>query len=105
MEVDAASLLAHGYIMYMGITGDTGSANLRKRYARYLLDLKNEDGRPKVLYMLQQWSDELFFNFVPNPDSSISLADIERSFLNAVAPPIIERDFEADLSAARKATF
>lgn len=105
MEVAAANLPAHGYIMYMGITGDISAANLRKRFAQYLLDLKNEDGRPKVFYMLQQWSNELFFNFVPIPDVAVSLSDIERSFLNAVAPPINERDFDGDLSAARKATF
>ena len=105
LEVGANNLPSHGYIMYVGITGNKSSANLRGRYSQYLRNLTNEDGRPKVCYMLLNWRDDLIFNFVPIPDKAVDLLAIERSFINSVMPPVNSADFEADIAAPKKAAF
>lgn len=96
----------HGYFLYVGITGDGDSAsNLRKRYSQYERQLKNENGRDAVLYMLKNWKGHLTFNYVALPNPAIDLAQLETAFINAVAPPVNKRDFEPELRAARKAAF
>ncbi|MCC4632799.1 hypothetical protein [Xanthomonas dyei] len=92
----------HGFIMYIGITGDISKANLRSRYSQYLANLRRGDGRPKVHGMLKRWNGHLFFNFVPIPDKKISLTEIEDELLAAVIPPINETYIKAGLQAILK---
>lgn len=105
LALDPSALPEHGYILYMGITGDSSAGTLNSRYAQYLGDLKRHDGRPKVYNVLRRWQGDLFFSFVPIPDRRISLRKIESEFLSAVNPPINERDFHARISNARRAAF
>jgi hypothetical protein len=105
IEVEGLSLPPHGYILYIGITGNTSAANLRTRYGQYLRNLIKEDGRPRVFYMLKRWRDDLVFNFVPVADTAVDLAEIEKSFINAVRPPVNEADFDADIADPKKAKF
>lgn len=106
VELSPSKLPVHGYMLYIGITGDGESAqDLYKRYAQYLLHLKNEDGRPAIYYMLKNWSEHLFFNFVPLPNKKTNLARIEQAFINAVDPPVNKRDLEATIRAAKAAVF
>lgn len=105
IEAEGLGLPPHGYILYVGITGNTSAANLRKRYSQYVRNLINEDGRPKVFAMLKRWRDELIFYFVPIPETTVDLTQIEKSFINSVRPPVNEADFDADIADAKKATF
>ncbi len=105
LELSPGKLPMHGYILYVGITGNTSAATLHTRYGQYLLHLKNKDGRPAVRYMLENWRDDLFFNFVPLSDLKIDLAKIEKAFINAVMPPVNKRDFEATIAAPKAAAF
>jgi hypothetical protein len=105
IEAEGNQLPQHGYILYVGITGNTSAANLRGRYAQYVRHLLNEDGRPRVFEMLFRWRDDLFFNFVPIADVAVDLAEIERSFLSAVRPPVNIADFDAEIGDPRKANF
>lgn len=93
---------SHGFIMYVGITGDTSKATLRSRYGQYLANLRLENGRPKVRGMLKRWDGDLFFNFVPIPDKNVSLTAIEDDLLAAVLPPINETYIKAGLQATLK---
>lgn len=96
----------HGYLLYVGITGDGDSqSNLRTRYGQYERQLKNEDGRPAVYYMMANWRDDLMFNFVKIPDPKIDLGEMESDFINAVMPPVNKRDFEAMHAAVRQSAF
>ena len=104
-ELPGAKLPSHGYILYMGITGDTSDANLKKRFNQYLLHLKNEDGRPAVYFMLKNWERDLQFNFAPLPNKSIDLAKIERAFLEALVPPVNKKDLGAEITAVKAAAF
>ncbi|WP_157076005.1 hypothetical protein [Erwinia persicina] len=101
VALDPAPLPEHGYILYMGITGDDSGSNLYKRYGQYLGLQK----RPRVYNMLERWKGDLFFSFVPIPDKRMSLSKIETAFLSAIRPPVNDRDFEASVSHARRAAF
>lgn len=105
VELTDCKLPPHGYILYMGITGNSSDANLKKRFSQYLLHLKNEDGRPAVYIMLKKWQRDLQFNFVPLPSKSIDLAKIERAFLGALIPPVNKKDLGADITAVKAADF
>jgi hypothetical protein len=105
LELTQTKLPPHGYILYVGITGDNSNATLRGRYGQYLLNLQNEDGRPAVFYMMRNFKDHLFFNFAALPNSTADLAKIEKAFINAVMPPVNKRDFEARIGAAKAAAF
>ncbi|MGY8635590.1 GIY-YIG nuclease family protein [Bradyrhizobium sp. 14AA] len=105
LELSPTKLPAHGYIMYIGITGDTSASNLRKRFAQYLREMKDSKGRPRVVHMLKKWGSDLFFNFVPLPAANVSLTKLEKAMLDAIIPPINVRDMSADITAARKAAF
>lgn len=105
VELAPSKLPMHGYILYVGITGDTSDANLYKRYAQYLRQLKNKDGRPRVFTLLENWADDLFFNFVPLPNATVNLAKLEKDLINAVLPPINIKDFSAEITAVRAAAF
>lgn len=105
LESGVTGLPQHGYILYVGITGNTSAATLRSRYAQYLRHLINEDGRPLVYYMLAKWSENLIFNYVPVPDTTVDLAAIEKSLLDSVMPPVNTADFDGDILAIKKAAF
>jgi hypothetical protein len=105
VELSPSKLPSHGYIMYAGITGDESAANLNKRFKQYINHLKNQDGRPAVYYMLDNWKNDLFFNFVALPNPSIDLVKIEKSLLNALIPPINKRDMEASIIRKKAAKF
>lgn len=105
IELSPTKLPAHGYILYVGITGNDSDANLHQRYAQYLRHLKNLDGRPAVYYMLDNWAGDLFFHFVSIPSIAVDLSRIEASIINAVIPPVNKRDMEATIASAKAATF
>lgn len=105
LEVGNLGLPQHGYIMYIGISGNKSNANLRKRYAQYLLEAQKGTGRPLVVFMLNEWEGDLFFNFIPIPDKTVDLAAIEQSFINTVIPPINASDFDGEIGPAKKASF
>lgn len=103
--LDSTDLPIHGYILYMGITGDDSGADLHSRYGQYLADARRMNKRPKVCAMLDKWKGDLFFNFVPIPNKRVSLSKLERSFLSAVVPPVNEADIDAKVSGTRKAAW
>ena len=105
VEAPGISLPQHGYILYVGETGNTSNATLRSRYGQYLADLRTEDGRPAVFYMLSNWEKDLIFNFVAVPDTAIDVKAIQDSFIDAVIPPINKKDMKASIRAGKAAEF
>lgn len=105
LALETGLLPEHGYILYMGITGDKSKATLRSRFNQYVADYKKKKGRPKVYNFLERWKGDLYFSFVPIPDNRKSLSKLEKNFLSAVIPPVNERDITARISSARRAAF
>lgn len=105
VRLDPSELPTHGMVLYMGITGNKSSATLRSRFSQYLQGQRKVDERPKVLDMLLRFKDHLFFNFVPIPDPAINLEALETEFLDAVDPPINERDFSGEYGRTRRSAW
>lgn len=105
VELPNIGIPQHGYILYVGETGNTSDATLRSRYGAYLGHLRNEDGRPAVFYMLKNWEDALFFNFVEVPDTTIDVKAIQDKFIDAMIPPVNKKDMKATIKAGKAATF
>jgi hypothetical protein len=106
LEAKGLELPTHGYILYMGITGNTSpDRHLKKRFGEYLANLKTMKGRAAVCYMLEKWDGELQFNFVPLPSPGIDLKQIEDAFLQAVIPPVNKSDLGAEITGAKAAAF
>ncbi len=74
----------HGYIMYIGITGDVGEdRTLHDRYYDYLREKKRQK-RAKVAYMLNKYADDLYFCYATITDPAFDLGKLEwsaRSFV------------------------
>lgn len=105
-ESRTPKLPPHGYILYLGLTGDEASdSNLYRRYGEYVRQQARKTGRPAVTYMLDNWSDHLTFYFCPIKNPNVSLAQIETRFLNAVIPPINKRDMDAAIISVQAAAF
>jgi hypothetical protein len=105
IELAPSELPMHGYILYVGEAGHGSKSNLHVRYGQYIGHLVRKDGRPAVRYMLENWTKDLQFNYVALADEKIDLEKIERSFINAVIPPVNKRDLEAELKGAKAAKF
>jgi hypothetical protein len=82
----------HGYIMYIGITHRT----LRTRYGDYLQE-KVRDKRPRVHYMLNKYEDDLYFYFVAFDGDAVDLAKLEVDLNDSILPPIVVKDFTAEI--------
>jgi hypothetical protein len=106
VEVSPSKLPTHGYILYIGITGDGDSkATLKSRYQQYVREQADDDGRPRVRFMLNNWDGDLWFNFATFRTRSVDLGRLERDMLNAVQPPVNQSDFTAEFAVPRRAAF
>jgi hypothetical protein len=92
----------HGFIMYIGITGaDANGRTLRARYGEYLREQRTEK-RPKVHYMLTKYSDDIQFAYSV-PDANIDLGQLELDLNDAIIPPVVVKDFTAEIRHLVKA--
>lgn len=96
----------HGYILYIGIAGHTKSTStLRARYTQYLREQRNASGRPRVVFMLNEWKEDLFFYYAPLPNSKSNLRMIESRMISAIIPPVNQKDFDTYIDKPRRAAF
>lgn len=103
LELPDHNLPAHGYILYVGIAGNTGGATLQSRYSQYLGEMKRRKARPKVVYMMAKWPRDLVYNYVEIPDTKVNLRVLETSLVDAIFPYVNKRDFSAKIQKARDA--
>ncbi|MBE7417371.1 MAG: hypothetical protein HS128_06360 [Ideonella sp.] len=94
---------SHGFIMYIGITGANGNGRtLRNRYHDYLGE-KKKNKRPKLHYMLNKYSDDIVFAHAAIPDPKFDLAALELDLNDAIVPPVVVKDFSAEIRQLVKA--
>ena len=86
----------HGYVMYIGITRSDGGGTLRKRFSNYIGE-KRGLKRPKLHYMLNKWSSQLYFHYAEMADTECDILDLERRFCDALLPPFNQNDFSAKI--------
>lgn len=85
----------HGYIAYVGLTGNDNERTLNDRYKEYLRD----QVRPKRYHiheLLNRWKDDIYFYFAEVPDRAIPLTVIETNLLDTLIPPYNRKDFTGD---------
>jgi hypothetical protein len=89
--------------MYIGITGANGNGRtLKDRYADYLREQK-KCKRPKVHYMLQKYSDDICFAYSAILDPAVNLESLELDLNDAIIPPVVVKDFTAEIRGIVKA--
>lgn len=102
VEHNGSNLPYHGYIMYIGISGDSGNSNLRNRYRNYLDEMKKKK-RSSIYYMLNNWGPCLFFHYAEVSDKRVSLHKLEMSMSDALIPPYSTNDFSAEIREGKRA--
>lgn len=95
VSIENAFIPVHGYIAYVGITGDKKERTLRDRYGDYLRDRRVGSKRPKLREMFNLWGEHLDFWYCPFPDRAVDLGALERELNTILLPPFVENDFEA----------
>ncbi len=89
--------------MYIGITGQNGNGRtLRNRYGDYLMEQKKHK-RPKIHYMLNKYTDDLQFAYAAFPDPTFNLEALELDLNDAIIPPVVVKDFTAEIRQLVKA--
>ncbi|QTC90328.1 hypothetical protein [Brevundimonas goettingensis] len=90
------------YVMYIGITGaKKPDRTLNKRFYDYMQEKKNNK-RPAVCYMLNKYEDDLYFNYCPIA-ANIDLEQLELELNDAIIPPVVVKDFTAEIRQIVKA--
>ena len=96
VRIPLGGLPPHGWVMYIGQTGDgTSSATLRSRFGQYLANKRKPNNRPKVYYMLNAGDGSLEFFFAPEPGRKAQLEKLETQLLGAFRPPFTDRTYPA----------
>jgi excinuclease UvrABC nuclease subunit len=76
------------YLCYIGKSDRT----LKERYSEYLREAQKDDGRPKIVYLLNSWKSYLEFCYVPMKNGN--LRELEKRLVDAFIPP-----FNSEFSA------
>jgi hypothetical protein len=91
------NLPPHGYVAYIGETGEEGTLRtLRDRYRDYVRD-RQWPKRERIYEMLNKWESCLFFHFAPVDVPLVDLLDIEQRLNDAIIPPYNKRDFSPSI--------
>ena len=94
----------HGYILYVGITGDKASARtLRDRFASYFTRKEMEVGRTRVGYMLNKWEGHLSFQYAEVRDHRFNLHKLEKQLCDSIVPFASRNDLSAKIRKAKEA--
>jgi hypothetical protein len=101
---EKSKLPNHGYVLYVGISGDNSRYTLNARYGDYIRD-KKEKKRPSIHYMLNNWKKCLYFHYAIVTDRRISLNKMEKDMSDALMPPFSKKDFSAEIRDITKAAF
>jgi excinuclease UvrABC nuclease subunit len=91
----------HGYLMYVGETGDDNQQHLRSRFRSYFLEM-GQESRP-IHYILRKYEKYLYFHFSAVADRRRNLKKLEAALCDALIPPYNVRDFSAEIRNAKPA--
>jgi hypothetical protein len=82
--------------MYVGITGAASSTRtLFDRFGDYLAEQKNNK-RPRVHYMLTKYADDIYFAYCATA-AGVDLQQLELDLNDAIIPPVVVKDFTAEI--------
>jgi hypothetical protein len=99
VEPRIANFPSHGYLMYIGQTGQDSNHNLRKRFGDYLGKSEGKK-RPSIKYMLTKWKGYLYFYYAEIDPDQINLEQLERTLLDTFTPPFVKKGFSGKIKSA-----
>jgi len=94
---------SHGYITYIGKTGDGNERTLRDRYKDYIRE-KRRPKRVHIYELLNQWEEDLYFQYWEAGDD-IDLGEVETNLLDCIIPPLNRKDFTGDFGKIVREAF
>jgi hypothetical protein len=99
---DNPSFPPHGFVMYIGESGNKNKRTLHVRYQDYLTEtiVRKRHG---VHYMLRNWRGSLFFFYSPVADKRYNLRKLERDLNDALFPPFSSNDFSLEVRGIKRA--
>ena len=97
VEPRIANFPSHGYLMYIGQTGQDSNHNLRKRFSNYLSKSEGKKRR-RIKFMLNTWESYLYFYYAEVDPDKINLKQLERILLDTFTPPFVKRGFSGKIS-------
>ena len=96
VEPQIANFPSHGYLMYIGESGQDSNRNLRKRFGDYFSEKKGAN-RVTIEYMLNLWEGYLYFYYAEVDLNQMDLKELEKILLDTFTPPFSERGFSAKI--------
>jgi hypothetical protein len=76
------------YLMYVG---RTVNQTLRERFAEYLREKRNSNGRPQIVWLLNKYSDRNLFFCCTTCDKTDDIEKLEEDLIEAFVPPFNRR--------------
>ena len=98
VEPRIANFPSHGYLMYIGQTGQDSNHNLRKRFGNYINKGEGKKRRG-IKFMLNTWKSYLYFYYVEVDPDQINLEQLEQILLDTFIPPFVKRGFSVKIKA------
>ena len=96
VEPRIANFPSHGYLMYIGQTGQDSNHNLRKRFGNYLSKSESKRRR-RIKYMLNKWKGYLYFYYAEIDPDQINLKQLEQILLDTFTPPFVKEGFSGKI--------
>src|ERR1035441_5109622 len=85
----------HGYLVYVGETGQGSLETLRSRSVSFVSELQSPERA--VHYVLCKYENHLYFLYSPVLDKRRNLKTIESSLCDTLVPPYNVKDFSVDI--------
>ncbi len=91
----------HGYLMYVGETGNDSQETLRSRFLGYFSEMQAKER--SIHYVLCKYENHLYFHYSLVLDRRRNLKRIEAWLCDTLVPPYNVKDFSVEMRKAKKA--
>lgn len=98
VEPRIANLPSHGYLMYIGQTGQDSNHHLRKRFGDYI-GKRESTKRHSIKYLLNTWRGYLYFYYAEVDPDQINLKQLETILLDTFTPPFVKEGFSGKIKS------
>lgn len=103
MQVPFEGVTPHGWVLYLGETGDGLSAHtLKKRFKDYWRE-REGNKRLDIHVMLNAWDTDLRFYYLALPSEKHRLKQIETRLLDTFKPPFTKQGYSAQAQSPQNA--
>jgi hypothetical protein len=90
------------YLMYIGRAKITENHSLKVRCRKYFYEYTDDNGRPKIRRLVNQWGRYLFIKYIELDDNNL-IDKLEAGLINSILPPFNDTIPEKKIRDAVKA--